>query len=118
MVTGSTSPELRRRLKKHYKEVDRYSCEWEKEDERRYQLLINEGQRLPDMKWNPPPFPKECRNMICGAKTRPGHPCKRRDLFTNGRCKFHGGASTGPISKEGKRRSALNGMRPKVKRSP
>ena len=31
----------------------------------------------------------------CGAKTRSGEPCKRRAL-ANGRCRLHGGKSTGP----------------------
>ncbi|MBN3524082.1 HGGxSTG domain-containing protein [Paenibacillus apiarius] len=31
----------------------------------------------------------------CGAKTRNGKPCKRRAL-ANGRCRLHGGKSTGP----------------------
>ena len=31
----------------------------------------------------------------CGAKTRSGLPCKA-PAMKNGRCKFHGGKSTGP----------------------
>jgi len=42
------------------------------------------------------PFPEECRDLRCGAKTRAGTPCKRRDLYASGRCKLHGGLSTGP----------------------
>jgi len=57
---------------------------------------------------NPPDFPIECIGMTCGAKTRAGTPCKRKDLFRSGRCKLHGGMSTGPKTLEGKRRSALN----------
>ena len=38
----------------------------------------------------------------CGAKTRRGTPCKRRDLYANGRCRMHGGLSTGPKSEAGK----------------
>ncbi|WP_434984018.1 HGGxSTG domain-containing protein [Vreelandella zhaodongensis] len=45
-----------------------------------------------------PPFPPECRDLRCGAKTRAGTPCKRRDLYASGRCKLHGGLSTGPKS--------------------
>lgn len=40
-------------------------------------------------------FPPECRDMTCGAQTRAGTPCKRRDLYRSGRCKLHGGLSTG-----------------------
>ena len=35
---------------------------------------------------------------LCGAKTRAGGQCKHRGNVRNGRCKFHGGASTGPIN--------------------
>lgn len=52
----------------------------------------------------------------CGAKTRKGTPCKRKDVYMNGRCRLHGGLSTGPKTEEGKRRSALNGHCPKRKR--
>jgi hypothetical protein len=39
---------------------------------------------------------------LCGAKTRSGPPCKRYGNKTNGRCKLHGGHSTGAKTKEGK----------------
>jgi len=57
----------------------------------------------------------------CGAKTRAGTPCKQKAVYENGRCKFHGGLSTGPRTPEGKRRSVLNGHlggRPRKKQSP
>ncbi|MGE3536744.1 MAG: HGGxSTG domain-containing protein [Candidatus Tectimicrobiota bacterium] len=57
-------------------------------------------------------------DRVCGARTRQGTSCQRRDLYGHtGRCKFHGGWSTGPRTSEGKRRSAMNGVRPKRKRS-
>jgi hypothetical protein len=37
----------------------------------------------------------------CGAKTRTGSPCKRMALH-NGRCRNHGGLSTGPETDAGK----------------
>lgn len=40
--------------------------------------------------------------QLCGAKTRSGSSCKRYGNKTNGRCKLHGGRSTGARSKEGK----------------
>jgi hypothetical protein len=47
----------------------------------------------------------------CGAKTRQGTPCQappvwdhRHDRPRNGRCRLHGGLSTGPKTPEGKRR--------------
>ena len=39
----------------------------------------------------------------CGAKTRVGCPCKS-PAMGNGRCRMHGGASTGPKTAEGKAR--------------
>lgn len=42
------------------------------------------------------PFPDELRGLTCGARTRAGTHCKRRDLYRSGRCLLHGGASTGP----------------------
>lgn len=55
-----------------------------------------------------PPFPAELRGLTCGAENRGGEPCKRTDLMTNGRCRFHGGMSTGPKSDEGRRTAAAN----------
>ncbi|WP_145930983.1 HGGxSTG domain-containing protein [Immundisolibacter cernigliae] len=65
-----------------------------------------------------PRLPDELRSLTCGAKTRAGTPCKRIDLYESGRCRFHGGLSTGPLTPEGKQRAALNGLRPKKKRTP
>lgn len=57
---------------------------------RAWSRSIDRGERRP--------FPKECRDLRCGAKTRAGTPCKRRDLYASGRCRLHGGLSTGPKS--------------------
>ena len=54
--------------------------------------------------------------QFCGAKTRAGTPCKQRRLYRNGRCKLHGGKSTGPVTEEGKKKVSLNGF--KKKQSP
>ncbi|MGB3209479.1 MAG: HGGxSTG domain-containing protein [Desulforhopalus sp.] len=67
--------------------------EWEKS---------HPGQRY----WEP--FPKNYATMVCGAKTRAGSPCKRKDIYSNGRCALHGGLSTGPRTAEGKKRSSQN----------
>lgn len=40
---------------------------------------------------------------FCGAKTRAGTPCKRKDLFINGRCKLHGGLIRAHKHQRGKR---------------
>lgn len=37
----------------------------------------------------------------CGAQTRAGTPCKQRSTYRNGRCKLHGGLSTGPKTEAG-----------------
>ena len=34
----------------------------------------------------------------CGARTRSGGLCRHKGNIRNGRCKRHGGASTGPIN--------------------
>jgi len=47
-------------------------------------------------------------NVICGAQNRRGHPCRQRELFPNGRCRYHGGLSTGPKTTEGRVRSLGN----------
>ena len=65
---------------------------------------------------HPPPesllYPEFCRGMKCEAKTRSGHPCKNDGTsWANGRCKYHGGASTGPVTPEGKKRVSMNSRR-------
>ncbi|MAK44401.1 MAG: hypothetical protein CMN80_09660 [Spongiibacter sp.] len=47
----------------------------------------------------------------CGAKTRAGGMCKRKDVYRSGRCRLHGGLSTGPTSREGKERSSKNALK-------
>jgi len=41
----------------------------------------------------------------CGARTRKSTPCQRR-TYPNGRCRNHGGCSTGPKTAAGKQRIA------------
>ena len=48
-------------------------------------------------------------NKTCGARSkRTGQPCQLTSVYSNGRCKFHGGLSTGPRTIEGKTRSSMN----------
>lgn len=49
-------------------------------------------------------FPDDLHAIQCGARTRAGTPCKRTDIHANGRCKYHGGMSTGARTEEGKER--------------
>ena len=44
-------------------------------------------------------------HALCGARTRKGTPCQRR-AYGNGRCRNHGGLSTGPKTPEGRERIA------------
>jgi hypothetical protein len=54
----------------------------------------------------------------CGAMTRAGTPCKLTAIYKSGRCKWHGGCSTGPKTDAGKEQARINGRkggRPKKK---
>ena len=42
----------------------------------------------------------------CGAKTRRGTACRRPASKRNGRCRLHGGASTGPRTEQGRAKIA------------
>jgi len=57
-------------------------------------ILLNNG----NPQGNPMNAPR------CGAKTRKGTPCKA-PAMANGRCRMHGGKSTGPRTPEGLERS-------------
>lgn len=48
-------------------------------------------------------------DLICGAKgKRTGKPCQSRTLYWSGRCRHHGGLSTGPITEQGLAKSLQN----------
>lgn len=58
------------------------------------------------------------RTTSCGARCRDGHRCNAPGVGRGGRCKLHGGASTGPKTAEGKARSlAALGQRPRLELS-
>ncbi len=116
-----STPEQRKALRRYWEERERVFAEYRAADAA-YDAAFDEWCKFPrlprparPMMRAAPDFPEECRNMTCGAKTRQGHPCRQTDLYPNGRCKFHGGASTGPTTAKGKRRSALNGLQRKAK---
>lgn len=67
------------------------------------------------LKWHDDWSPQKIRRKDrprCGAMTRAGAPCqapavwdRERDEALNGRCRRHGGLSTGPKSQEGRQRA-------------
>jgi hypothetical protein len=60
-------------------------------------------------------YPEFCRGMKCEAKTRSGAPCKNDGTnWGNGRCKYHGGASTGPVTPEGMKRVSRNSQKDNI----
>jgi hypothetical protein len=57
-------------------------------------LLVPKGRRAPDSRWKP-----------CGAFARStGKHCRAPGNGRGGRCKLHGGMSTGPKTEQGRRR--------------
>ena len=47
----------------------------------------------------------------CGAKTRRGTACRRPANKRNGRCRLHGGASSGPRTEQGRAKIAATNLR-------
>ncbi len=91
------TPELRKKLRRYHQENEAAFERWRRGGYRGNSLL--------------PVYPPECRGMACGARSRKGTPCKNLSIYANGRCKFHGGLSTGPKTEAGKRKVAANGRR-------
>ena len=54
-----------------------------------------------------PDWPGQC----CGARTRKGTACLSPAIKRNGRCRLHGGASTGAKTSEGRERISQANMR-------
>lgn len=93
---------LRKLWRAYLAECERISSEW-----------AARGYRYPAPAR--PAFPEELRGLACGAKTRAGTPCKLTGIYGNGRCKLHGGLSTGPKTPEGRAKMADNGRKHKGK---
>jgi hypothetical protein len=111
-----TEKDRRRLLKAYWVELARVEAlrlktmSDKREAERRAAFFLDHGY-LPPLPILPswPELPVECRDMVCGGKgRRSGRPCQCRAIYANGRCKWHGGASTGPKTAEGKIRSLGN----------
>jgi hypothetical protein len=80
---------------------------------RRARFFVDHGYLPPPLILPPlPKFPPECADMACGGKgRRSGKPCQSKAIYVNGRCKWHGGLSTGAKTPEGKARSRANLLR-------
>ncbi|GBG01612.1 hypothetical protein AZSI13_09390 [Azospira sp. I13] len=94
-VPGS---EKRRLLRQHLKQRDAVFHEWEQR-----------GCSYPPPTF--PALPQALRGLTCGAKTRAGTPCKLTAIYASGRCKWHGGCSTGPKTEAGKEQARVNGRK-------
>jgi hypothetical protein len=62
---------------------------------------MTKGRFQTGNKWR---FGPDWSGQRCGAKTGKGTPCKRPAKLPVGRCRLHGGASTGPRGKDGLQR--------------
>ena len=61
-----------------------------------------------DLEWR---FGSNWPGERCGAKTRKGTPCQRPANKKNGRCRLHGGASSGPRTEVGRARISAANLR-------
>lgn len=108
-----STPEKRKLYRWYYSTCNAIRTRYDAECTARFNHWLNSDRSERPPRDNPPPvmppYPQEIIGMACGARTRKGTPCKRTDLYLSGRCKFHGGMSTGPRTAEGKAKVALNG---------
>lgn len=105
-----STPELRKRLKAWYVACARVDAlrrriveAVQDDEEARFEFFCDHGYAPQVIFPDYPEFPPECEGMTCGAKAKSsGEPCKSTLIYPNGRCRHHGGLSTGPKSKAGK----------------
>jgi hypothetical protein len=111
---------------RHYKAVSEalamFAAIYDRQREmnERAALLTDDDKRILFRKWATraneaeaagkyvPSFPRYLRGLTCCAIKKNGKPCRMTTLGANGRCKFHGGASTGPRSAEGRAKALEN----------
>lgn len=81
------------------REFVRQSCQWHQA----YDRLVAEGVPMAEMASRLPSFDNGLfANLTCGARSKQtGSPCRMRVLCQNGRCRYHGGLSTGPRTAAG-----------------
>src|SRR5262249_29545147 len=96
-AVGPMCDEQRRRLKAWKRAHGRVAADWK----------VRYGDSIPVPVY--PIFPDGLVGLSCGARTRLGDSCKQPALLPSGRCRYHGGASTGPRTAAGKAKSAANG---------
>lgn len=119
-VTGEDMDRLRDSWRRYWRASDQWQADCEaKRQAARLAWRANPSKRyIEPIRETVPKMPAEFHRLICGARTRFGTLCKRRDLYRSGRCRLHGGLSTGPRSQEGKANSAKNSRRLSPKRTP
>lgn len=104
-TSGASAEDLRRRWRRHFEECARISADHNAAVQA---YIASRGRTAEPADPIYPLFPEACRGMQCGATTRAGTPCKSIALMINGRCKLHGGMSTGPITETGRMRARCN----------
>jgi hypothetical protein len=90
-------PDQRKRYQAFWRKLREIEARWEKRG------------RTYTPRW--PILALDLCGLTCSAKTQAGTPCKQRAIFKNGRCKWHGGLSTGPKTEAGKEQSRINGRK-------
>ena len=70
--------------------------------------MLTKGNFKIGLEWR---FGPDWPGQRCGAKTRRGTGCQRPANKKNGRCRLHGGASTGAKTSEGRERISQANMR-------
>ena len=72
------------------------------------ELMLTKNDVTIGIEWR---FGPDWPGQRCGAKTRKGAACLSPAIKRNGRCRLHGGASTGPKTIEGRARISLANLR-------